>query len=156
MAVPVNKNNLFFCPLLLPVSVFLFFLPVHFLVFEKWPKPSSNHGAPLHHQQMSGGAGQNVQSGIQESLVVQTSSTAPEEGKRSGVSCQLSLTEQHSFFLSPPSLAPHHNCSSTGPRTLAHLKHAVKHKVDHLRLTPLLAFTVVERRTYITTSELRG
>lgn len=74
-------------------------------MFEKWPKPSSNHGAPLHHQQISGGAGQDVQPGLQESLLVQASSTAAEEGKRSADGCRLSLTEQRSFYLSPPSLS---------------------------------------------------
>ena len=87
-----SKQKKISCPLLLSV-----FFAVHFLMFEKQPKPSSNHGAPLHHQQISGGAGQDVQPGLQESLLVQTSSTAPEEGKRSADGCRLSLTEQHSF-----------------------------------------------------------
>lgn len=98
MAVPVNKNipssSLPSCYL----SLCFFFSPVHFLVFEKWPEGSSNHGAPLHHQQISGGARHNVQPGIQESLLVQTSSTATKEGKKSADRCRLSLTEQHSFF----------------------------------------------------------
>ena len=96
-------------------------------MFEKWPKPSSHHGAPLHHQQISGGAGPDVQPGIQESLPVQTSSTAPEEGERSADGCRLSLTEQHWFFLS----------LSTGvaPQLDRGLwTHAVKHSVDNLHL----------------------
>lgn len=89
MAVPVNKSCVPSC-----LSSFT----VHVLVFEKWPEPLPNHGAPLHHQLVSGGAGPNVQPGLQESLPVQTSSAAPEEGKRSADGCRVSLTEQRLFL----------------------------------------------------------
>lgn len=105
---------------------------VHFLMFEKWPEPSSNHGAPLHHYKVSGGAGPNVQPGVQKSLPVQTSSAAPEEGKRSA-------DEQSSLCL--------FLCLSFKVRplqTLAHWKHAVRHNVDNLHMSPQLEFTGVE------------
>lgn len=118
------------CPSLSSVAV-------HILVFEKWTEPVPHHGAPLHHPQISGGAGQHVQPGLQESLLVQTSSAAPEEGESSAGGRRLSLTEQRVFL----SL-----CSSQlfldQAADFDHLKHRVDH-VDHLCLTPLLAFTVV-------------
>lgn len=55
-------------------------LSVHLLVFEKRSEPAAHHGAPLHRQQVPGGAEQNVQPDVQDSLPVQTSSSAPEEG----------------------------------------------------------------------------
>lgn len=86
MAVPVNR--------LLSLS------SVHLLVLEKLPEPPPHHGALLHRHQMSGGAGQNVQPGVQESLLIQTSSSATEEGERSGGSCR-SLKEEHVLSFSP-------------------------------------------------------
>lgn len=75
---------------LLPFSSFT----VHILVFEEWRKPLSYHGASLRHPQISGGAGQNVQPVVQESLLVQTSSSAPEEGKSAADG---SFTLPHTF-----------------------------------------------------------
>lgn len=86
-----------------PVNLLLSLSSVHLLVLEKWPEPPPHHGALLHRHQMSGGAGQNVQPGVQESLLIQTSSSATEEGKRSGSSCR-SLKEEHMLFFSPFSL----------------------------------------------------
>lgn len=88
-------------PLLIPT---LCFLPVHLLMFEKRPEISPDHGAPLHHPQIPGGAGPHVQPGLQESLPVQAASTAAEEGKRSSDGCCLSLTELPAFFLFSTSL----------------------------------------------------
>ena len=79
---------------LLVVCLCLMFSPVYFLMFEKWSKPSAHHGAPLNRQQISGGARQNVQPDVQESLPVQTSSSAREEGER------LSFINWTALFLS--------------------------------------------------------
>lgn len=118
-------------PLLIPSSCFL---PVHLRVFEKQPEPSPDHGAPLHHPQTPGGAGPNVQPGVQESLPVQAASTAAEEGKRSSDGCCLSATELPAFFLFSTSLF------IPASKTV-NFQHSLHCCVDNLHPKPVLFYT---------------
>lgn len=51
-------------------------------MLEEWPEPSAHHGAPLHHQQLSGGTEQSQQPDVQDSFPDQTPTSAHEEGRR--------------------------------------------------------------------------
>lgn len=52
-------------------------------MFTERSEPPAYHGAPLHHQQIPGGSGPSVQPDVQDPLPIQTSSSAPQEGKES-------------------------------------------------------------------------
>lgn len=73
---------------------FLSSLSVHFLLFEEQQQPLPDHGAPLHHKQIPGGAGRHVHPCVQVPLPVQTATTAAEEGERSIGGWCASLIEQ--------------------------------------------------------------
>lgn len=140
MAAPVNKT--IFCPP--PVAYLCLLLQYMFLCLRNSQIP---HLTMVHHTTISKYQEEQGRMCSQGYKTRSLSRPPPLPLKKVRVQRQLS-----SFInrAAPLSLSPHHSCSSTRLRTLAHLKHAVQHNVDNLRFTPLLAFTVVYIQKHVT------